>query len=244
MAEQADFEPALAAFTEAERSRDLRRRDLVRLYAHRAVVHFALGDRPAMEADLARLLAVHPEAALPSSAPPPVEEALKRMAELGVSPPTLVVEPVAWSDGVKVRARIAGGPPGLVRKVRIHARPGAAADWVHGERRVAVLAQPGVMVDWYVEALGPGGAVVAARGSADEPERTAVGGVARASATRARTYADVGDEDDAARARRRWWWLGSGAVVVVGAAVLTAVLLTRGGSDGSAAVGTTAMEMR
>ncbi|MDQ3038072.1 MAG: hypothetical protein M3Y87_37110, partial [Myxococcota bacterium] len=75
-AEDADFASALAAFEEAESSSALDRDDLVRLYSHRATVHFALGERAAMDADLTRLLAIDPEATLPTSAPPPVGEAL------------------------------------------------------------------------------------------------------------------------------------------------------------------------
>lgn len=235
MAETAEFEGALEAFEEAEASEDLRRQDLVQLCGHRAVVFFALGRNDDMEADLARLLAVDPKATLPEAAPPPVRDAFRRMVDLGVSPPRLVVEPFSWADGVKVRATVEGGPPGLVRQVRVFARVRGASRWSRGDDKVAVLVQPGVTVEWYAEAIGPGGAPVVARGSRESPERTRVMDAEEGTLASdpAHVAMDDGENDDAVR-RRRWWLYGSGAAAAVGAAVVTAVLLATGGGDSDA----------
>lgn len=170
-AENAEFEVALEGFGQAERSRDLRREDLVRLYGYRAVVRFALGDRDGMEADLARLLAVDPHARLPRSAPPPVLDAYRRLARLGVSPPRIVVERTERPAGVRFEARVEGGPPGLIHHVRIFARPGEGVGWTRGDGRLSVLAPPGVVVEWYVQGIGPGGAVVTTVGTVSAPLR-------------------------------------------------------------------------
>ncbi|MFW5925315.1 MAG: hypothetical protein ACOCV4_04060 [Myxococcota bacterium] len=234
LAETAEFEGALEAFDDAEASEDLRQEDLVRLYGHRAVVLFALDRKDGMEADLARLLAVDPQAALPDAAPPPVRDALRRMADLGVSPPRLVVEPLSWADGIEVRATVEGGPPGLVRRVRVFARVRGASKWSRGDDKVAVLVQPGVAVEWYAEAIGPGGAPVVAQGSRESPESTRMADEQEAPATDpAHVSTDDTGKDDAVR-RRRWWLLGTGATAVVGAAVVTAVLLVAGGGESDA----------
>jgi hypothetical protein len=175
-AEGADFAAALEAFAAAEAGHGLTRGDLVRLYAHRAVVRFAVGNHAAMEADLVRLLALDPEATPPASAPPPVRAALERVRAQGVDQPRLTAHPVQASDGVRVMARVTRGPPDLVTKVRVFARIRGTDRWVSGDRRVSVLAGPGTHIDWYAEAVGPGGAVIARIGRADRPRGTRAGG--------------------------------------------------------------------
>lgn len=170
----AQFEQALTAFDEAEGSHDLRRQDLARLYAYRAMVRFATGDRDQMEADLARLLAVEPNAQLPASAPPPVRKVFARLARLGVTAPRLVAAAAEIGGGLEVRASVQGGPAGLVHHVWVFARPGPGAKWVQGEDRVSVFAAPGVVIDWYAEAVGPGGAVLVSQGTSTAPQHAQV----------------------------------------------------------------------
>jgi hypothetical protein len=174
-AEQADFAAALGAFAAAASGDGLARADLARLYAHRAVVRFAVGDRDGMEADLAKLLALSPKASLPKAAPPPVRDALRRVRDRGVSRPKLSAHPVRSGDGLRLMARVQGGPEGLVTRVRVCARIRGTERWACGDRRVPILSGPGVQIEWYVEAHGAGGAVLARLGSAERP-RVARGG--------------------------------------------------------------------
>lgn len=173
-AQAAQFEQALTAFGQAEGSRDLRRQDLARLYAYRAIVRFATGDRDGMEGDLARLLAVDPHAQLPASAPPPVRKEFARLASLGVTPPHLVAQSTDIGGGIEVRATVEGGPAGLVHHVWVFARPGPGAKWVRGEQRVSVFVPAGVTVDWYAQAVGPGGAVLVSQGTSTDPQHARV----------------------------------------------------------------------
>ncbi|UJR80461.1 hypothetical protein [Sandaracinus amylolyticus] len=215
--EDADFASALAAFEEAESSTELTRDDLVRLYAHRATVHFALGEQGAMEADLARLVALDPDVTLPASAPPPVHEALER-ARTGVQPPTLRAEAVPTDSGVEVRARAEEHGADLVRGLRAWARRDRDGDaaWRRGDGgAIAVEASPGETVLWYAEAIGPGGAVLASERSRVDPGALIVPEP---------PPAPSGGGDDSTA----WWLVGGGsAAVVVGVIVaVVAVVAT------------------
>ena len=200
-AENADFASALASFEEAESGSEIPRADLARLFSHRATVHFALGEVPAMEADLARLLAIMPDAELPSSAPPPVHEALDRLRG-GITPPSLEVDARPIEGGIEVRARVREGGADLVRGLRAHARIAPDGAWQHGEGGAVAIEAPALArVEWFAHALGPGGVIVASEGSEDHPRTIIVPEPTAAAA------------DDSA-----WWAIGgSGAAVVIGA---------------------------
>jgi hypothetical protein len=230
-ADTADFEAALSAFDEAEQAAVLSRDDLAVLFGHRAVVHFAVGDRDAMEADLRRLAAVRPGASLPRTAPPPVREAyrtLESQAPLRVS-----AKAAPLDGGLQVRAGTTGDPGGLVRHTRVAARAHGHRTWSASEAGVvAVLARPGHIVEWYAEAIGPGGVVLDARGSAENPVRSRAGGAAAPSVAEADgPLADAVASEDRSRPSP-WWWVGTGTAAVVVGVVATSVALTR--SSGAA----------
>jgi hypothetical protein len=235
-ADAAEFDAALRAFGEAAGGEGLTRADLVVLFGHRAVVCFALGDGPAMEADLARLVALDATAHLPASAPPPVREAFERMRALGVSAPRLEVTPLRAASGVRFMARVHGGPADLVTAVRVYARPAAGGTWKSGEGQLALVVDGKAEVQWYAEGIGPGGAVVVSLGARASPEHfgaDAFEGIAGGSSPRAGGLASGERSDGAAARTRRRWLLGAGGVIAVGAAVAAAVLLASasGGGD-------------
>lgn len=203
-AEDADFASALASFEEAESASEIPRAELARLFSHRATVHFALGEVPAMESDLARLLAIMPDAELPASAPPPVREALDRLRG-GIAPPSLEVDARPIEGGIEVRARVREGGADLVRGLRAHARIAPDGAWQHGEGGAVAIEAPALArVEWFAHALGPGGVIVASEGSEDHP---------RAIVVPVPIAAEAPASDDAV-----WWAIGgSGAAVVIGA---------------------------
>lgn len=224
--EDADFASALAAFENAESSSELTREDLARLYSHRATVHFALGEQRAMEADLARLVALDPEAALPASAPPPVHEALER-ARASVRPPTLSAEARPTGTGVEVRARADQHGADLVRSLRAYARRERDEEWRRGDAgAVSIDAAPGDTVLWYAEAIGPGGAVLLSEGSRVDPGALVVP---------VPVASDAGGGDETT-----WWLVGGGAAAaVVGAVVAVVAVVTTSGEPSTTLGGPT-----
>ncbi len=230
--DEADFAGALAAFAEAEASGALTRDDLVLLFGHRAVVHFALGERAAMDADLARLLALGEGAELPGSAPPPVHDELERLRGDGVRPPRLSVEVDRQGRRVEVRAAIEDDRAQLVRSLVAHVRSAGSEAFVDGDAGVATIeAHAGDLLEWYAEAYGPGGAVVASEGTALAPRSYSVPADVLVSPS-----PRTADEDDGSVLP--WLALGGGVVV----AVVVAVALVAGDPD-SASVGRPTLEL-
>jgi hypothetical protein len=220
-AEDADFASALAAFEEAEAGASLDRGALVRLFAHRATVHFALGELAAMEADLTRLLALDPEATPPTSAPPPVHDALLRLRG-SVQPPALEAAVHATGTGLEVRAHVREGGADLVRGLRAWGRA-EGGTWSRGEGGVvSITAAPGTEVEWYAEAIGPGGAVVASTGDAASPRHARVPLPPPA----------PGGSDDTA-----WWLIGGGAAAMVIGAVVAGIAVAATQSGPGTTVG-------
>lgn len=231
-AENADFEAALEAFDHAEASMDLKRSDLRRLFGHRAVVHFAMGHGAALELDLKRLVTLFPDATLPESAPPPLLRALeKARASSDSGPPVLGMESSRASGELTLRAYVERDPARLATSVRIFGRVGETG-WKGGSGDVLVLSPDRGDVVWYAEAVGPGGVVVATRGSVRSPERLPIfpDDVALLESDERE-----GRESGSAR-RSRFLWIGTGVAAVTVAAVLTTVLLTTGSDGGDARI--------
>jgi hypothetical protein len=216
-AEDADFASALAAFEEAESARSLGRDELVRLYAHRATVQFALGQTPAMEADLRRLVALDPHAALPASAPPPVGDALDAL-RAEPHTPEIDADARAIATGAEIRASVREGRADLVRGLRAWGRRDTG-EWESGEGgAVTIDAVATDTVLWYAEALGPGGVVVASHGTRTAP----------LSLTMPAPSAVAGGDDSLT-----WWLVGGGSAAIVVGAVVTGVVLALGAGGSS-----------
>ena len=213
----ADFEAALATFAAAEARDDLSRADLVRLLESRAYVHFATGDHRALENDVAMLAALSPSHRFDVSIPPEVRELHALAAEAAGERLHLEVEALELASGVvEVRALAVGDPGGLVGRVRVFVRE-AGGPWAEGGGGVRLPAPTGARVEWYAEAVGPGGAIVANQGTADDPERLGRSGSDTSSGS-------LGEEDGGVPL---WVWVTAGAGAVL-LGVLAVVLLSGG----------------
>ncbi|MFW5921041.1 MAG: hypothetical protein ACOCUS_04320, partial [Polyangiales bacterium] len=234
LAEDADFAGAVEALDVAEQAPELTRDELVSLYGHRAVVRFALGEREAMRADMARLLAVDRDAELPASAPPPVREAWERVRAVPPEPLRIEVDLDTSGETVHLSTRVQGRPSELVRQALLFARAAEGAAWVQGrdgEVRVRATAARGESVQWYAKALGPGGVVIARSGTRANPERVRAGasvatfeagepepandGAGGGARVAAGAREGRGDGDGSGGDRFKWWLVGGGAAVAV-----------------------------
>lgn len=213
--EEARFADALVALGEAEQGDDLTRDDLSELYALRAGIHLAMRDDEAMRSDLTRLHVVDPTFAFGPRASPDLARVHAEVGAESVGTLRLVADPSPVRGGVSVAASLTGDSLGMVRAVRILGRSGEGA-WQSAED--SPLFVEGQRVEYYVEALGPGGVVLAQVGSRSEPERF------RAAATP--------PSEAPARSRRALvWGLVGAAVALVAGGVVLAVVLSDGGGD-------------
>lgn len=164
--EQARFEDAYAEAVRAEGVGALTRADLIALLAVRGVAAHALGDAECADEALRDLAAIAPRHALGAEVNPQLRERFDRI-RAEVTPLSLVAREDTEGDPV-LRAEPAGDAQQLVRTIRVWAILGDTWRETEGELRLDADALRGA-VRWYAEALGPGGAVLARRGSREEP---------------------------------------------------------------------------
>ena len=211
--ENAEFVEALDAFARAEAADDLDRDALIALFATRAQVHLAMRNEEAMRADLARLATVDPSHAFGRRAPPDLRRAFAEIRAESPGAIRLAIDASARGDGVSVGATADNDPQGLVREVRVFGRARGASSW---ERAIdaPLFVSAGGQVEYYVEAVGPGGVVLAAIGSADAPERQSSRSRRIVDSEPADSSASAGSDDTAL-----WVVLGIGIALAVSAAI-------------------------
>jgi hypothetical protein len=119
--EEANFKTALHTFDTAARNADLSVEELLELFEMRALVHHALGDEAAMQADLRRLNAVRPTYQLGRLAPPPVRTAFEevRKASGGTLGVELRIEEKSFDGAPWMVAGVLRVPEGLVDHVTL-----------------------------------------------------------------------------------------------------------------------------
>jgi hypothetical protein len=172
--QRAEFESAVEAFDRAERANEgLSREDLVELYIHRAGAQLALQQGARMRDDLRRLASLEPGHEFGPETRPEMVEAFEALA--GGSPISITTDLSEDPGGVRVRAEVESDPEGLTRTVRVRARIGDG-DWQQGEGSLVLPAAVGGTVEYVVEAVGPGGAVLANEGTIAAPATHALGG--------------------------------------------------------------------
>lgn len=224
--EEADFAGALDTLARAEASSDLRREDLVSLYRQRALVHFAMGSEVEMHADLRRLASLEPTTPMPPEIPPGVREAFDQARARLAGPIRVQVETESMAGGLRVQARVDGDTTGLVREVRTFGRTAGVSWRSRVGTSLDVPATRGTNVEFYVEAIGPGGAVIAHSGTRETPSSAVVASAAIGGDDGA-TGVPVGGEDDSSTL----WWVVGGSAVAVTAAVVVILLATSQESD-------------
>ncbi len=218
----ADFQRAERAFGRALGAPALSRDELTSIFEGRAVARWALGDEDEARADLVALGSLDPDHTLPPEAPPLLVETFAAL------PREPLVIALTWAETregeTTLRAAVDNDLAALVRTVRIHVRRQGDPEWTTSvEPEVAIRMHPGDVVEAWVEALGPGGAVVAHQGSALAPIEHGHDLVA---ASEGGTSSRAPDHDTT------WIWVGVGAgVAVVVAAIVVGVAVGTASSD-------------
>jgi hypothetical protein len=224
--ERARFREALDAFARAESSDTLTLRDLALLLESRALVHHAMGNEPALESDLTRLAAIAPDHEFDESVPPELRDSFQRLrARLpGRLRLRATAEPTA--SGITIEVEVLDAPAAIVRAVRIRGRAGDG-EWAEAtDAPLVVTASAGERVQYYVEAVGPGGAVLVNRGSEGEP---LVASMPAAPEPRSVSILSPGSgEEDDGGGGSAWIWVGVGAGLVALAAIIVSILVVRG----------------
>jgi len=226
-----DFGGALELLEEAEHRDDLTRGDVVTMFRYRALVRFATGDREAMAGDLRGLAALDPDDGAGADAPPPVREAYAAARD-ETTPIALDVSVEDGAGHVRVVPRLRGGGDGLVRALRVGARP-RGGRWEHaGGEPLTVPVPSRGPVEYWAAAIGPGGAPLVSVGSADEPLTHVAGPAATAPDEPRDGRSRALDRDDGGGDPVLVWGLVGAGVAAVAAAVVLAVVLTSDGADG------------
>lgn len=223
LVDEADFAAAERAFATAEAASDLSRADLVALLEGRALLHHALADGAALEADLARLAALEPGHAFGPRMPPEVAEAFLRVRTRSTGALRVDVQLRPVPGGLALAASTANDPAGLVRSLEVHARV-AGGPWRTAADELVVTGAPGASVQLWAVARGPGGAVVATRGSAAAPVAALLpAGTSAPTGVDLRVTGDPAPPRPAAPRSKAWLWITVGAVGL--AAIVTAGIL-------------------
>lgn len=162
----ADFERAERAYGRALDQTTLTLEQLVSIYEGRAMARWALGDQDAARTDLAALASIDPGHRLPREAPPTLTSAYE---SLGAQAIAVTVE---WTDApglAHAHVQIDHDGAGVVRSLRLHARRAGEPWAIESGTDLDVARDAAQTVELWVEALGPGDAVVARAGTSLAP---------------------------------------------------------------------------
>lgn len=163
-----DFDAALATFSEAESTSALDRDDVMRVFVHRALVHYALEDSQAMRAELFKLATLDPSYEFGPSVPPPVLEAFAEEATRVDAPIALELDTEEVNETVRARLRVEGDLAGLARAVELHARvPGG--EYQTGDGATVELPLPVDEIEYYGLLRGVGQTTLVTQGAAADP---------------------------------------------------------------------------
>ena len=165
--EHADFTRAVRAFDRAERGAHLTRDQLLSIYEGRAMARWAQGNERQAQHDLIALAEVDPHHAFPPEAPPELGEAFADAARDGGLSLQLSFVDAPGSATLTVDTH--HDDAGLVRALRTHVRVADGA-WTESDSSTVRLdVAEHAAVEAWVEAIGPGGAVIATSGSEGAP---------------------------------------------------------------------------
>jgi hypothetical protein len=218
-----DAPGALRVITHIDARTDLPAGDLVGLLVARARAHAALGDGVALAADARLLVAVAPSWQAPADAPEALRAALDEARIAQPHPPELDVDVYPVAGGARIVIEY-DDDVGAVRSTRLSWRLAGERTW-HRSRAAEqiVRGMSGSGIDYHVEALGPGGVVVARSGTEASPEHTSV------PTTEADTTGGLGTMTPGDADSTPIWLIAGG--VVVAAVVLVLVLVVAGQSS-------------
>lgn len=218
----ADFQRAERAFGRALGAAELSRDELTSIFEGRAVARWALGEEDEARADLVALGSLDPDHVLPPEAPPLLVESFAAL------PRAPLQIRLTWGETAEgealLRASVENDLAALSRSVRVHVRRQGEPEWTTSvEPEVAIRMHPGDVVEVWVEALGPGGAVVAHEGTALAPIEHGHGLIAASDA--------LAEPNRAPDPTPMWIWAGVGAGVFVAVAIIVGVAVGTASSD-------------
>jgi tetratricopeptide (TPR) repeat protein len=237
LAEQKQYEQALAALDAALNQPNNSRETLIDIYKLRGILSARRGRDQEAQESFQHLLGVDPAHTLSETVDPPVMRAFAgaRAYWSGKQPPRLDVMLPAQADEAKplaLDAKVPSDPLKMVARVDLLVRAQGQKDFVRYQGATVpetMLAPPGVEI--VVLGVDAHGGAVCAEGTPQAPLRVAVGerAVAPPPVVVARTDADLGREPPP---EPRPWYkrplvLGAAGAAVAGG-VVAAILLTRG----------------
>jgi hypothetical protein len=172
--EGGDAAGALRVVAHVEARTDLPASELLPLLILRARAHAALGDAAALSLDARTLVAVAPSWQAAADAPEALRAAVDEARVAAPAPPSLEVDVYSAPGAARLVVDVED-PLGVVRGTRLASRLAGDDAWrTTVGHEVVVRGQTGERVEYFVEALGPGGVVVARVGSATAPRHTSV----------------------------------------------------------------------
>ncbi len=174
--EEALFSDALELFNAAQASEGLTLEQLLQIFEGQALVAHATGESGAMEQALRRIANIDPRHTLSDLSPPEVSAALLEARASAGGPIRVQTDAEEIPGGVRVHAEVEGDQMGLVLGFRLRIRASGETEWRTFETQSAELRLPELReVEVIAEAVGPGDAVLAARGTESDPARYTVG---------------------------------------------------------------------
>ncbi|MCA9608637.1 MAG: hypothetical protein KC619_23700 [Myxococcales bacterium] len=187
-----DYEAARPAIDAALARDDLTREDLVALLEARALLLHGAGDTDGLDAALTALASFAPTHTFGPRFPPDLAARSVAVGREMRGRLRVVVAQVPSAVGVRLEARVENDRASIVRRVRIRVFDAALGQWREAEPPLEATAGRELLV--FVEAVGPGGAVLASEGSADAPIHLRGPGFEEASPSRAPEGATRADE--------------------------------------------------
>ena len=230
-----DAAGALGAVAHVEARTDLPAGELISLLVLRARVHLALADSAALAVDARTLVAVAPSWQPSMDLPEALRAAIDEARLAGPEAPSLDVDVYPAPGAARIVIEVEG-ESACVRGTRAAWRLVGELGWHRTvEAEIVARGQAGAGVEYFVEALGPGGVVVARKGSEARPERASVPG-SEGDATGGLGTMTMADEGSS----KLTWAIAGG--VLVAAIVVVVVLVLAGSSEHRTDLGVPVLE--
>lgn len=230
-----DAAGALRVVAHIEARTDLPAGELISLLVLRARVHLALADSAALSADARTLVAVAPSWQASMDLPEALRAAVDEARLASPEAPSLDVDVYPAPGAARIVIEV-DGESACVRGTRAAWRLAGEPGWHRtAEAEIVVRGQAGAGVEYFVEALGPGGVVVARKGSEARPERASVPG-SEGDATGGLGTMTMADEGSS----KLTWAIAGG--VLVAAIVVVVVLVLVGSSEHRTDLGVPVLE--
>lgn len=166
--ENGRFQEAIEVFDQAEWHGALSREAFIRMLIARAIVHYALEDQSAVDQHLFGLASLDPEHTFDRTVAPPIREAFERARVRVRRPLQLRVTTERHPGGVHIHAEAVSDVAGLVTSVEIFGRA-RGGEWVRGAADLEIPVIGDAIAEYHARILGPGGAVLVAEGSEEQP---------------------------------------------------------------------------